>query len=300
MVPSGGGEIRVQRAVHVEQQVAVERRCHAQRVVIGRLQHRRGFHPVHPDQQSPARTTSGTQRMRLAQQDQRLGRRKIADAGAGIKHSARRLRGTHQRQPSLRGIGQRELRRKIQPQAQHRQPRVALLQGTQAVAQVIHRNVDRHIGHWLNRRKEPRRLGATARAQVDQHRTWGQRTGDIGDVLRQDRCLGARRVVLSQLGDGVEQARAQRVVKKFGRHPRGRLLQARQQLGARGVRVFLVGLDEMGLGRIRRHGQEGLERQKQAAKAVGAVVQRVAMTAGDAKEEWHSIPTDKLRSILRF
>jgi hypothetical protein len=113
---------------------------------------------------------------------------------------------------------------------------VALLQLRHGLAQVVHRNVHRHIGRRPQHRKQPRGLGAAARAQIDQHRARGHPLRHGLAMGREDGRLGARGVVLGQFGDGVEQARTQGVVEKLGRRARRIGQQAGHQLGAqRGV-----------------------------------------------------------------
>jgi hypothetical protein len=68
----------------------------------------------------------------------------------------------------------------------------------------------------------------------------------LGLASRHDGGFGACGVVLVQFGDGVEQARSQRVVEELGRHVRGRRQQAGGGLGSQRLSVHFVQLDEAG------------------------------------------------------
>jgi hypothetical protein len=73
VLPVAHVEVGAEQAVQVAQQVQVEGRRHAQRVVVGGFQHGDRLDQVDPDQQRAA----GRRRTRLAQQAQRLGGAKL-------------------------------------------------------------------------------------------------------------------------------------------------------------------------------------------------------------------------------
>ena len=253
VLPARGREVGAQQGVGVQQQVAVEGRRHAQRIVVGGLQDGLVFHPVDADQDAAARPARSAHGVRLTQQGQRLGGGEVADAGAGVEHADRRGAEVVPRQPVGGGGRQGQLRREIHAQPQHGYPAVALPQLAHGLAQVVHRNVHRHIGARPQDGEQPRGLGAAARAQIDQHRARRHLLRHGGAVLAEDGGFGARGVVLGQLGDGVEQARAQRVVEELGRDARRRLIQPRGQLGLHGRQVFAVDLHKMGGGCVDGH-----------------------------------------------
>ena len=85
VLPLGQIEVRADQTIQVRQQVAVEGRCHAQFIVISRLQHIGRFDQIDPDQQ--AAILAGF--MGLLQKNQGLRRREIADARARVKQDAR-------------------------------------------------------------------------------------------------------------------------------------------------------------------------------------------------------------------
>ena len=235
VAPAAHVEVAAQQAVQVLQQVQVEGRGDPQVVVVGGFQQRRGLDRVDADQQ---RAAAG-HRARLAQQPQRVGRRKVADARPRVEHQRR----------AFDHIG-RQLQpgRKIQPQAQQVDCRVLALQLVERLAQKVDRDVHRHVAPRRQRAEQPRRLGAIARAQVDQHRLragGGQRRGgDRRAMGLEDGGLGARGVVLGRFGDGVEQPRAERVVEELGRGLRRLRHQAEGGFAGQGAVVGLVQLDE--------------------------------------------------------
>jgi hypothetical protein len=74
--------------------------------------------------------------------------------------------------------------------------RVVALQLAQRVAQELDRDVDGDVAARLEQREQARRLGAVAGAEVDQRHAGADRARHVGAVAREDRRLGARRVVL--------------------------------------------------------------------------------------------------------
>ena len=133
------------------------------------------------------------------------------------------------------------------------------LHAFQRVVQEVDRDVDRDVAAGLEQRKEPRRLGAIARAQIDQRRSHADLPGHLGTVRREDGGLGAGRVVLRQFGDRLEQMGAEPVVQVLGRDMRSRLQQTSLDRGALGGRIGRMPLDEArrAQGKVhKRHGRE--------------------------------------------
>ena len=87
MRPFAHIEVGAQRAVDVQQQVQVEGRRHAQRVVVSGLQFGGVFDQIHPYQQAAARRIA-TGNMHAAQKAQCVIGREVANAGARIKQHA--------------------------------------------------------------------------------------------------------------------------------------------------------------------------------------------------------------------
>ena len=85
----------------------------------------------------------------------------------------------------------------------------------QRVAQELDRDVDGDVALRLEQRKQARRLGAVAGAEVDQRHAGADRARHLGAMRGEDRRFGARRVVLGQLGDRLEQVRAEAVVEEL-------------------------------------------------------------------------------------
>ncbi len=157
MTPLTQVEVGTEQAVQVAQQVQVEGRGDAQRVVIGGLQHVNGFHKIHTDQQGTTRRN----RVHLAQQRQGTGRVKVADARAGIKHQGPR---------AGQFDWQRQLAGKVQPDAHQVQCRMLALQLRQRRGQVVGRDVYGHVAARRQQREEGGSFGAVTGTQIDDHR----------------------------------------------------------------------------------------------------------------------------------
>ena len=97
--------------------------------------------------------------------------------------------------------------------------RVLALQAAQGLAQEVDRDVDGDVAARLEQREQAGRLDAVAGAEVDQ-----RHARPIAPPSRclvgEDRRFGARRVVLGQLGDRLEQRRAEPVVEELRRDAR--------------------------------------------------------------------------------
>jgi hypothetical protein len=154
-----------------------------------------------------------------AQEGERLVAGEVADARAGIEE---------ERRAALEEIGgEVEAGGEILAEPDHVEPGMLALHLAERRAQELDRDVDRDIALRLQRRKQARRLGAIAGAEIDQDRARAARGAHAGAVRGEDRRLGARRVVLGELGDRLEQARAEGVVEVLRRDRRSRRAQCR-------------------------------------------------------------------------
>ena len=87
------------------------------------------------------------------------------------------------------------------------------------IAQRRTADVDRHVGVEIAHVGEQQLgLGAGAGAELDEHGTGCGECRHVGGVRAQDRRLGARRIVLRQLGDALEQLAPRRVVEEAARN----------------------------------------------------------------------------------
>ena len=173
----------VQLAVDPVEQVAVERRRHALRIVIGGDQHLAGLGPVHADQQHRAFAQRAPHR---AQQVGRHGGRHVADGRAGEESQFGGIR--HHR-------GQRQRAHEIALQRMDGQVGKCLLQPARGFAQEVARNVDRHIGRRFDTAQQDGRLGRGARAELDHRAPLADMRDQIGAHGLQDRRLGPCRVI---------------------------------------------------------------------------------------------------------
>ena len=204
------------------QHVQVEGGRDAQRIVIGGVEDGIVLDQVYADQQAAIAVRI---RAQAAQKSGRLFRRKIADRRAGIEEQAPRL---------AHAVGQVQAAGEIQAQARHLDVRKALLQPAQRFTEEIIRNIHGHILGRVQQGEQAGGLGAIARPQVDQGAARPHGVRDLGAVTGEDGRLGARRIVLGQGADGLEQFRAQRVVQVLGRGPGLARQQAAADLDYRG------------------------------------------------------------------
>ena len=136
--------------------------------------------------------------------------------------------------------------REVLAEAGERDLRLLALELAQRVAQELDRDVDRDVAARLEEREQARRLRAVAGAEVDQRDAGADRFGHRRAVVGEDRRLGPRRVVLGELGDRLEQVRAEPVVEELGRDARRAGEQGSARRSALGVGVGEPGLDEAG------------------------------------------------------
>jgi hypothetical protein len=94
-------------------------------------------------------------------------------------------------------------------------------------------NVDRHIAlRRIERVEQEPHLGERTGAELDDLGLGADLGRDLAGALGEDAKLGARRVVLGQLADAVEQRRARDVVEELRRNAARRSAEAREQLAA--------------------------------------------------------------------
>ena len=198
-------EVAAELAVDARQQVQIERRSHALGVVIGGVQDVRVFLQIDADQHGAARTDLAARHL---EEGLRLIPPQIADGRAGEVDDTPRvaaIRRDAQRVREIRGNRHDAQAREFAPQALHR------------CAQRVGGDVDRHVHRRLQRADQEARLQALA-ATVFQQRA--APAGDACDVLEMalgDAELGARRVILAQAADLLEETAAGGVVEILGR-----------------------------------------------------------------------------------
>ena len=226
VAPVAHVEVSTQQAVQVAQHVQVERRRHAERVVVGGFQPARILDEVDADQHAVPASGSLAQAL---EEGQRFCRREVAETRARIEPDAA---------PIAHSIGQHQRRAQVRANADHRQLRMLPRQRAQRAAQEVGGDVDRHVARRRQRAEQAYRLLAIAGAQVDERCATPDAQRDLGGMLAEDGGFRAGRVVLGQIGNRLEQPGAERIVEEFRAHAgRGRQ-QARLCLGTQG-RVVL-------------------------------------------------------------
>ncbi|MNM73856.1 hypothetical protein D3C81_856010 [compost metagenome] len=230
-------EVGADDPVHVAQQIAVEGGRDAQRIVVGG--HQRGLVLVQVDTDQHAIAAPGHAAQPL-QQRQRFHRGEIADARARVEEQP----------PAAPDVARQvERRAQVGAEPQHRDAGMLLLQRRQRRAQEIDGDIEGHVLRRPQAAEQARGLLAIAGAQVHQHAAAAGTRRDGGGGAGKDGCLGARRVVLWQVGDRLEQARAQHVVEELGTDRRRLGTQPGQQLPAQRAAVLAILLHELGLWR---------------------------------------------------
>ncbi len=174
-------------------------------------------------------------RARVLQESRRLRRREVADGRAGkVDDAPARAHAVQVRQgerPRIVGA--------------HRDDREAgKIPGerSRGSPQLRGGDVDGEVGHRRECLDEDARLAAAAAAVLDQRAPRPEALRHVARVRAHDRDLGARRIVLGQLADRVEQRAARLVVEILGRQ---RLLRPRQAVQhvveeAAGIRTQIV------------------------------------------------------------
>ena len=245
MAPGAEVEVRPQLAIDALQQVEVEGGGNPGGIVIGRIQHGRCLFQIDADQEQAAGADQ------LGHHGQEVGgpvRVEVADAGAGEEGHPRPFGSTvrHRHLAGEIGAGGMDLQPgELGGHLLGRHP------------QVLARDVHGHIGAGLEALEQQADLHATAAARLHQDAAGAHPGRDVGGVGLEDRDLGAGRVILRGLGNGVEELRAAGVVEKLGRDVARPAPQAREhlhrQLGGGRVQVLEANLRSAhGLGRAHR------------------------------------------------
>src|SRR5919202_4932614 len=225
-------EIRPQLAVQPPQDVEVERRGDAKRVVVRAVEHQRVLFEVHPDQQTAVRSTHVGD---AGQETPRVLRNEVADGRAGVVGDAA--------YGLTEEVRQFEWGRVVGAHRFNPQPRIRVGQLVGRTLMLLARAVDRHVSSGsLQVIQEDARLGAAAAAILDEQYVGAEQRGDVGAGLAHDARLGARGVVLIELRDLLEQVRAHLVVEQLARQLFLRTPQAAQDLlqGRRLIRREVV------------------------------------------------------------
>ena len=234
-------EVRAQFRVRTRQQVEVEGRRHALRVVVGRMQ-QCGLLDKVDTQQQPA---AAQQPRRLLQEGQRLVGVEVAQRRAGEEaHAA----------PGAFELGrQREGPGVVGHDGLHREARVIGTQGIGGGLEVLARDVDGQIAlRRLQRIEQQPHLDQRARAELHDLGPRADLRGDLAGTLREDAQLGARGVVLGQLADAVEELRAAHVVEVLGRDAARPLGQRAREVVAEGAVGVGAAFALCGAGRVGR------------------------------------------------
>ena len=211
-------EVRAGLAIGAHQEILIERRRHAGRVVVRRVKDRRVLHQIDADQQ-----TAAVQRLpRLPQERRSLGAREIADGRAG--EEAGTGAGTGRQRPKGDGAGE------IAGHRPHAQPAILVFQDGRDIHQIVARDVDRQIGACVAQDvQQDAHLAQRAGAELDQLHVGTDQRGDLVRVGGQDAELGACRVIFRQHGDLLEQFRSRCIIEEFRADPLGRAEEAVQQ-----------------------------------------------------------------------
>ncbi len=221
-------EIAAQLAVDAREQVQVERRGDAARVVVGRVQDVGVLLQVDADQHRALRPDLGT---RHAQEGLRLRRRQVADGRAGkIDHAAT----GNARAPAASGIssGREKSPCTGRSSSQGKRRRSFAAARGQRGGGYVHRDV----GRRPQRRDQQARFAALAAAVFDERAAPAGEARDRAQVRARERELAARRVVLLQPADALEQPAAPGIVEILGRQGLLRQRQAGDDILAEAVR----------------------------------------------------------------
>ena len=194
-------EVSAQLAIDAPEQVQVEGRGDALRVVVGGMQDVGVLLQVHAHQH-PAGLAA-----RHGEEGLRLLGREIADGRAGEIHRAAASPALH---------GKRQGPRKIAHHRHDIEPREFARETPRRRLQRVMRDVDRDVGRGTQRADQQARLHACAAAVLDESASAPGKARDGGDMRAGQRKLGARQVILAQPADALEQPAARRVVEVLG------------------------------------------------------------------------------------
>ncbi len=224
-----GGEVEIaaELAVDADQHVEIEARGDAGRIIVGVVKHALVLFEIGADDhlRALAQDIAGA-----AQEGAGLMRLEIADGRARKEADLRHARDLR-RQREWRGeVGGNGIDGKIgEIPAQAVGLRIEEFAGY----------IDGDVGRERALLQQQADLGGCARAEFDQRRAVGDDRGDLGAAIAQDAELGPGRIIFRQLGDGLEQLRAGRIVEIFRRQALGMLRQVADGI-ARESRGLLV------------------------------------------------------------
>ena len=208
-------EVGAELAVHACEQILVERGGDPLCVVVGRDQHRRIRRRIGADDHQRTRADRVADAVELRH---RIVGLEVADRRAGEEHEPAA--------PSLRKLRQRLQGAEVGHDGLDRQRREAQAQCLHRFGQELLGDVDRQIGRRCVERAEQQRcLAARSAAEFDHHGARPRLGGDRSGAMFEDPGLGARRVVLGQSRDLLEELGATVVVQPGCRN---RLLRQRQ------------------------------------------------------------------------
>ena len=206
-------EVTAELAIDAREQIQIEGRGHALCIVIGGVQHIGIFLEIDADDHGAARPDLAAGHL---EERVRLLRREIADGRAWEVDDPARgaaIRRYCQRVGEIGADGDDAEARKPAQKPLHRR------------TQRRRRDIDRHVDRGRERADKEAGLQAFAAAVFEERRALAGETRDVAQLLLGNRQLGARRVVLAQPADALEELAADGVVEVLGRQ---RLLRARQ------------------------------------------------------------------------
>ena len=191
--------------VQVAQDVAIERRGDAKRVVVRGLEACDILLRIRTDQQAAAEPAVRTD---ASQEFERVLGREIADARARVEKSHR---------ARVDGFVHVESPRKIGHESDQFGIRKLRCESRECGADSRRGDIDSDIAPRRERRHQQRGLGAIACAEIHELLALSGDPRDFVAPRHQYRALRARRIVLGQRADRLEQGRSFRVVEIFGR-----------------------------------------------------------------------------------
>jgi len=230
--PGLGEEIAADQAVHVVEDVAVERRGNAGRIRVGAHQPRGGLLRVDADQKPAPRTRDAVHADALEEFARVVGR-EVADRRPRIEE---RGRTRVEIRLEVEAFGE------IDDDAADVERRKRVRDPAERVRELILGDIDRDVARGRGEREPVLRLAAIACPEVDPLAPGSDGAGDGRAVLDEDRALGARRIVLGQFADRAVERAAQAIVEVPGRD-RGRV--TAQALDERVPLAFRVGVEPL-------------------------------------------------------
>src|ERR1022692_4839546 len=209
-------EVSIELAVQARQNVLVKRRRNSLRIVVGGQKNLRTLGEIGAQQQSVA----GAQRSSDAPQNPYgLVWFEIPNTRSDVEHQLAPADAT-QRGYASGVVGDDGI--DPQPGKLPAQLRFRFLQRGRRNINRVKQCAALPAQQFLNQNAG---LAGGASAEFDQSQRRSRMLQDIARVRLQDRALGAREVVLRQLGDLLEEGRADVVIKQFRRQPLGRCTQ---------------------------------------------------------------------------